>query len=207
MSELCQELHFLANKLKFHRFPFDSKSLPLNGIYLLFEDGELAHGANRIVRIGTHTGANQLPSRLKQHFLMENKDRSIFRKHIGRSLLNRDHDPFIEQWELDITTNEAKQKYSKLLDFEKLKSTEKMVTEYIQAHFQFVVKEISEKEMRLHLEAKIISTVSWCKECCPSSIWLGLNSPNQKIRESGLWNVNELYKEPIDEKELRSLFQ
>jgi len=28
----------------------------------------------------------------------ENKDRSIFRKNIGRALLNKDNDPFIEQW-------------------------------------------------------------------------------------------------------------
>ena len=56
---------------------------------VLFETGELAHGADRIVWVGTHTGSNEMPSRLKQHFLKENKDRSIFRKNIGRALLNR----------------------------------------------------------------------------------------------------------------------
>jgi hypothetical protein len=70
--------------------------------------GELAHGTNRIVRIGTHTGNDQLRSRLKQHFLIENKDRSIFRKNIGRALLNKDHDPFLGQWELDLTSRQAK---------------------------------------------------------------------------------------------------
>ena len=39
---------------------------------------------DRIVRIGTHTGENQLRSRLMQHFVKENKNRSIFRKNIGR---------------------------------------------------------------------------------------------------------------------------
>jgi hypothetical protein len=35
---------------------------------------------------------------LKEHFVNENKDRSIFRKNIGRALLNKDNDYFIEQW-------------------------------------------------------------------------------------------------------------
>ena len=68
-------------------------NVPLNGIYLLYERGELGHGADRIVRVGTHTGKNQLVSRLKQHFVHENKDRSIFRKNIGRAILNRQQDP------------------------------------------------------------------------------------------------------------------
>jgi len=35
-----------------------------------------------------------MPSRLLQHFVMENKDRSIFRKNIGRALLARAGDPY-----------------------------------------------------------------------------------------------------------------
>jgi hypothetical protein len=63
---------------------------------------------SRIVRIGTHTGANQLCSRLKQHFLNEMKDRSIFRKNIGRCLLKQANDPFLEFWELDLTSHAAR---------------------------------------------------------------------------------------------------
>ena len=95
----CEALHEWANSLPALRFPFDEHAIPLNGIYILFEQGEVAHGAKRIVRVGTHTGANQLRSRLRQHFLVENKDRSIFRKNIGRALLHRDHDPFLETWD------------------------------------------------------------------------------------------------------------
>ncbi len=54
--------------------------MPANSIYILFKQGEFSHGVDRIVRVGTHTGANQLASCLKQHFLLENKDRIIFRK-------------------------------------------------------------------------------------------------------------------------------
>lgn len=96
MSNECKQLHDLFNSLKIHKFPFNEKEIPLNGIYILFQKGETAHGTNRIVRIGTHTGKNQLISRLKQHFINENKDRSIFRKNIGRCLLNKSKDSYLE---------------------------------------------------------------------------------------------------------------
>jgi hypothetical protein len=83
MTNFCEELHKIFNTLKRFSFPFDDTNIPLNGIYILFQKEEMAHGADRIVRIGTHTGKNQLHSRLKQHFINENKDRSIFRKNIG----------------------------------------------------------------------------------------------------------------------------
>ena len=101
MSDLCRKLHRLFEQRPHSRFPFVTERIPRNGIYVLFECGELAHDTERIVRVGTHTGDDQLGSRLEQHFFRENKDRSIFRKNIGRALLSRDHDPFLEQWELD----------------------------------------------------------------------------------------------------------
>jgi hypothetical protein len=163
----------------------------------LFEKGETAHGGDRIVRVGTHTGQGQLPSRLRQHFLNENKDRSIFRKNIGRCLLSRDSDPFLEHWEMDLTTRAAKDKYRNLIDADKLKMVESRISEYIRQRFAFVVLPVEEKEGRLRLESKMVSTVSLCEDCSPSADWLGSFSPKQKIRESGLWQVNELYKEPL----------
>ena len=53
---------------------------------------------DRIVRIGTHRGDNNLYNRLKEHFINENKDRSIFRKNIGRALLNKNQDSYLEIW-------------------------------------------------------------------------------------------------------------
>ena len=81
-GKYCEEIHRLFNSLKRYRFPCVPEEIPLNGIYILFQKGEKAHGVDRIVRIGTHTGLNQLRSRLWQHFINENKDRSIFRKNI-----------------------------------------------------------------------------------------------------------------------------
>lgn len=197
MASDCEKLHKLTNALQVFEFSFEDGNIPLNGIYILFEKGESAHGAMRIVRVGTHTGQNQMRSRLKQHFITENKDRSIFRKNIGRCILNKAKDPFLEKWELDLTSKKSKDKYSSLIDIEKQKKVEKRVTKYLQDNFSFVVLAIENKEDRLKLESRIISTVSLCNECKPSKNWLGLYSPKKKIRESGLWLVNELYKKPL----------
>ncbi len=76
---------------------------------------------------------------------------------------------------------------------------EMRVTDYIQNNFSFFVFRVDDKASRLQLESKIISTVSLCNECVPTEKWLGLHSPKEKIREHGLWLVNELCKEPLTE--------
>ncbi len=205
MSSACQELHVWIRGLPIFAFPFDSELLPLDGVYLLFEKDETGHGGNRVVRVGTHTGEGQLISRIKQHFLHENKDRSIFRKNIGRSLLSQRHDPFLSSWEVDLTTKVAREKHPDI-DVPRQLAIEKEVTQYIQEHFSFVVISIVDKAERLRLESKLISTVSLCDECRPSENWLGHFSPKEKIRTSGLWLVNELYKEPLSLQELEVLY-
>lgn len=197
----CGELHQLLRGQKRYSFPFAEKELPLDGIYLLFEQGEEGHGGERIVRVGTHTGQGQLRSRLKQHFLQENKDRSIFRKNIGRCILFRD--PFREVWECDRTPKTRRDLTSE--ELRKQREVEKQVSQYIQKNFTFVVIPIESKEQRLLLESKIISTISLCKECSPSRTWFGLRSPKEKIRTSGLWLVNELGKIPLSEEDMEKL--
>jgi len=217
MSENCHKIHRGFNSLPRLRFPFDEEKSPLNGIYILFEKGESAHSTDRIVRIGTHTGNNQLRSRLLEHFLNENKDRSIFRKNIGRALLNKDKDSFLEQWEIDLTKKNAKELHSNSVDFIKQKETEKRVTRYIQDNFSFVVFQVDDKDKRLEIESKIISTVSLCDECKHSQNWSGFYCPNEKlqsdrtyknclkIRESGLWNVQKLWKTPLSDEDMIEL--
>ena len=205
MNENCRKIHELFNRMKRFSFPFNENEIPENGIYILFEKNEKAHGGDRVVRVGTHTGDSQLRSRLFQHFINENKDRSIFRKNIGRAILNKRKDPFLKQWELDLTTKEAKDKLLNSVNLEKQKQIEKEVTEYIQNNFSFIVFPIEDKKKRLEIESKIISTISLCDECKPSENWFGLFSPKEKIRKSGLWLVNELYKEPLNEKDLIKL--
>jgi len=205
MNNICGFLHELFLNGKRLRFPDGFTSAPSNGIYLLFEHGEQGHGADRIVRVGTHTGKNQLVSRLRQHFVNENKDRSIFRKNIGRAMLHRERDPFLEDWEIDLTTRKARKLYEERIDTEKKQDIERQVSKYIQKNFSVIVFSEPDKFRRLKLESKIISTVSWCDTCAPSEKWLGLHSPKKKIRESGLWLVNGLYKESLSDQEFDDL--
>ncbi|OEF98819.1 hypothetical protein BHF71_10325 [Vulcanibacillus modesticaldus] len=201
MNKRCADLHYIFNNLNRFYFPFNEQLIPQNGIYILFEKGERCNGLDRIVRIGTHTGNNQLRSRLIQHFIDENKDRSIFRKNIGRALLNMRNDDYLKVWELDLTSKKNKQKYNSLVDKDYQNKIEIEVSKIIQDNFSFVVFEENDKENRLFLESKIIAEISKCSNCKPSSNWLGKYSTKEKIRESGLWQVNNLYKKGFSEQE------
>jgi len=207
MSEICKDIHELFGKQKIFKFPINDKDIPLNGIYILFQKQELGHNKDRIVRVGTHTGNNQLKSRLNQHFINENKDRSIFRKNIGRCLLNKNEDSYLKIWDLDLTSKINKDKYKNLINEKHQNKIEKEVTKYLQDNFYFCVIKVDNKEERLSLESKIISTISSCKECNPSKNWLGLFSPKEKIRNSGLWLVNELYKEQLNKQDYKRLIE
>ncbi|UZQ49969.1 hypothetical protein [Clostridium kluyveri] len=205
MNISCNDVHSFFNRMKRFYFPYDPSEIPQNGIYVLFEQGEKAHNGDRIVRIGTHTGNNQLQSRLKQHFINENKDRSIFRKNIGRCILDKRKDEYLKIWELDLTTRQRKTNYLHLIDKDYQQKIEREVSKYIQSNFSFCVIPLEKKEKRLKFESKLISTISLCKDCYASENWLGLNSTKKKIRESGLWLVNELYKEPLLKSEFAEL--
>ncbi len=207
MSNKCCELHKIFNSMKRLRFPLEKTLIPSNGIYILFEEGEKGHDTDRIVRVGTHTGDGQLFSRLKQHFEINNKDRSIFRKNIGRAILTKENDQYIEKWELDLTTSENKKKFSPLIDIEYQNKIENKVSKIIQEKFSFIVFEVNEKSERLILESRIISEISNCDKCSPSNSWLGNYSPKLKIRKSGLWLVNELYKKGFDDDEFQLLLK
>ncbi len=205
ISAACTNVHLFFNKL--HRFsiPFDANDIPQNGLYVVFEKVEQGHGKDRIVRIGTHTGNNQLRSRLEQHFLTENKDRSIFRKNIGRCLLNKLEDPFLKWWEIDLTSRDARKRHSAHIDKEKLQQTEQEVTKHMQGQFSFAVISVETMIERLLIESRIIATIAACAECKPSDNWLGSFSPNEKIRTKGLWLVNGLAAKPLREKEVNLL--
>ena len=205
MSKHCESLHKLFNNLPRFYFPFDKTKIPLNGIYILFENGETDHGLDRIVRIGAHTGANQLRSRLTQHYILENKDRSIFRKNIGRAILSKRNDPYLKIWQIDFTTRNKRDEFGRLVNHSYQSQVESEVSKHIQDNFSFCVFEVNEKDKRLELESKLISTVSSCSQCRPSNNWLGNYSPVEKIITSGLWQVNELYGLPFSSDEINNL--
>jgi hypothetical protein len=205
MSAACQFLHERLVKLPRLRAGFDPRTLPGNGLYFLFENEEAAHGGERIVRVGTHTGENNLPKRLNEHLYTPNKDRSIFRKHVGRCILSQRNDPFLEAWEIDLTTKKAREKSGHLVDKQRWAEVEKEVSRYINENFSFVVLKITEKESRMRAEMDLLGSVAQCTECRASGHWLGLHHPNRAIRESGLWNIRGLDSAPISFDEAAAL--
>ncbi|RLI76516.1 hypothetical protein DRP04_12580 [Archaeoglobales archaeon] len=219
MSKKCRWLHEALEVLPLIRYPFKLDMLPKNGIYFFYEDGEFwGHNGDllRIVRIGTHRSDN-FRNRIAEHFLFkENKmnfdknrpkpsDRSIFRKNIGRALLNRDNDSYLEIWEIDFLPKENRIKYGHLRDIEKEKLVESRITEILRKKFSFRFIIIEREEERIGtkgLESKLIGTVARCKKCRPSESWLGRYSPVQEIRNSGLWLKQHLNASEIDEKDM-----
>ena len=207
MSKICLNLHEILNKLPRYYFPLDKNKIFKNGIYILFEKGEEGHKLDRIVRIGTHRGNNNLYNRLKEHFINENKDRSIFRKNIGRAILNKEKDPYLSIWEIDFQEKKNQELYKEKLNVTKQQEIEKLVSKYIQNNLSFIIIEIPNKDLRLFYESKLISTVSLCTECMRSDNWLGNYSPKEKIVKSGLWLVNELYKAPFSPEEFKDFIK
>ena len=89
------QLHRLFQQIPRLKFPFSEDKIPSNGIYTRCEIGEVAHGTERIVRIGTHTGNDH-----------DDQLASIFRA--ARYLQRRDEDkenkrdlPQVNQAELE----------------------------------------------------------------------------------------------------------
>ena len=203
MSLISVQLHEIFNSLKRYHYPFNDsfKEILLNGIYIKFENGETYKDFDRIVRIGTDTGQNQLQSRLKQHFEIENHRRSIFRHNIGRSILNKENSDYLKKWDLPFTSSEEKKRNLSLLDFEFEKKIEQKVSRYIQSNFSFCVIEINTKSERLFWESKLISTIAQTKDIKASQNWLGNYSPKKTIRDFGLWQIQAIKKVPMNENE------
>ncbi len=203
-EEFCARLHVEVRRLETCSFPACKERLPLNGVYFLFEKGERGHGGPRIVRIGSHTGVGKLPSRMAEH-MTKNKDRSIFRKNIGRALLNRANDPFLRQWNWDLTKREKRVRYGPLLDTVRQEAVETEVLRYIVDNFTFAVFCIDDKSARLDFEKHAIATVAQCAQCGPSEAWLGNSSPLDSVRVSGLWQKQHLQGENLAPEEFEWL--
>ena len=145
MSELCEWLHGQLEQLPSVKFPFRLEQLPRNGIYFFYENNEIwGHNGNkpRVVRIGTHRDGN-FRSRIKEHYLLEESkmkfdrknskpsDRSIFRKNIGRTILNRDKDDYIQIWEIDFTSRRNRELLGYKRNIDKERSIESTITKIL----------------------------------------------------------------------------
>lgn len=133
VTSSCEWLHRQLENLPIFKYPFSLEDLPSNGIYFFYEKGEIwGHNGNqpRIVRIGTHKD-NNFRSRINDHYLFNErkmnfnemkpapKDRSIFRKNLGRALLNKENDEYLKIWNIDFTPRSNREVYGHLRDIEK----------------------------------------------------------------------------------------
>jgi len=212
-------LHEQLEQVPIIKFPFKVEQLPENGIYFFYEKDEIwGHDGNkpRIVRIGTSKDGN-FRSRIKEHYLLDeskmnfdqNKskpsDKSIFRKNIGRVLLNKDKDDYLKIWNINFTTKKNREEYRDRRDIPKEKKIELEITRILRENFSFrfiIVGKQIERMGSKGLEKRLIGTIANCKLCKPSNNWLGKYSPKKQIKESGLWLVQHLKASGINENDL-----
>ena len=135
-------------------------NFPDDGIYLMFEAGEINQFGSRVVRIGINT-TGSLAARLNKH-INGNNGNSIFRRHLFRIL-----------------------------------GSDEQVTDHIQKKISFcIIRGPRGLENRRMIEKELIGTfsnyLSDCNDCRPSFVWLGRESQNLRIKNSGLWNVHHV---------------
>jgi hypothetical protein len=183
---VCELLHHGIWKLPRYRIE-EIHCMPSNG--------------DRIVRIGSHTGEGNLSSRLREH-MTQNKDRSIFRKHVGRALLARDSDPYLAVWNLDFTSRKLRESKGHLVNALKQAAIEDAVSDYI-SRFSVSVLPMRSPEEACRLERLCIRTAHSCGLCGPSPHWLGMFA-DTRIARSGLWQVMHLKRNGLKPDELRS---
>ena len=194
-ASICYKLHRLFNAMP--RFKWDTINMVGfdNGIYIIFENGETYHGMDRVVRVGTHRSNGRLRGRLKDHFFTENNDGSIFRKNIGRAMLNKNKMPYLRVWtksssRSDINYNAAFQN-----------KVEKQVTQYMRDYFSFVCIPVETNAERSRLEMGIIATLNKAEDFSASPGWRGKYSSEYEIAQSGLWLKDGLEDTPLSENE------
>ena len=218
MSQQCAWLHAALLELPllcWKRFEseLEFSVLSKEGIYFFYELGEVQSHAvpeQRIVRIGTHRKTTTVESRMSDHLPEGNRliafdadkpkpsDRSIFRKNIGRVILYQDNDDYRSIWDKDFTLIKNRDEWGSFRNIEKEQELEHQITQIIRSRFSFRFIIVESAERRKELEKRLIGTVAECRGCGPSDGWLGNSSPIEKIRASGLWQVQHLNSDGID---------
>lgn len=131
------KLHLLARALPHFDHMFQTTDIPRNGIYIMFETGELIghpeFEGDRIVRIGTHQVDDRLPRRLRQHY-RGNKRASVLRRHVSSAMSMPDG----------------------LLP----KDAEALLSGAIADRFSFACIAVPEKSERMHLERSLIAQLA-----------------------------------------------
>lgn len=178
-----------------------AEELPKQGVYFFFDDSEPTKYSGRVprlVRIGTHgvsagsvaTLRNRLRTHLGTRAGAGNHRASVFRLHVGRAIIERDHlSEEFRDWGKGQSAPKAIIEHEARL--------EAMVSEYIgslRVLFIPVLDAAGTGSMRATIERQFISmfTESLCVIEESSPTWLGRFSDKPSIRNSGLWNVRDV---------------
>ena len=182
-------------------------SWPERGVYFFFEDGEDRSDSGsgpRVVRVGTHAlkagSRTTLGRRLRQHRGVErsgggNHRASIFRLLVGAALIEEEDGLECPTWGL---------RSSAQRDFRAAElPLERAVSDHIRAMTVLCVPvdDASGPESRRgYLERNAIALLSdYSRDPLdpPSTRWLGLSCPRERVQRSGLWN-NRHVDEPCN---------
>ena len=195
-------LQRLEDRLGGKRLLFDCDGRmgwPSRGIYFFFENNEMRSNSDqmRVVRIGTHAvsrgSKSTLWSRLRTHRGtargLGNHRGSIFRLHAGHAIMARENISQCPHW--GVGANAPKS----IKDSER--DVERKVSSYLGAMgvlWLNVPDEPGPSSQRAYLEKNLIGLLTTHVEQVdpPSSNWLGLSSPQERIRCSGLWNLDHV---------------
>ena len=181
-----------------YSFSEDLNRLPGKGVEFYFEEGEFRTKSNklRVVRIGA---SKKIINRLSNRHMGNNAEKSIFRKHIGRALLN-------EQEGLQDLNYENISNFNidSLID-------ENEVSKYLRFNIRFLILRVNDKSTRKFIKNTAISLLS--NYSTPNQVnpptdeWLGNDSidtdgyPYLEIRNSGLWNKKHVKSTNVNRQE------
>ncbi len=138
------------------------------------------------------------------------RERSIFRKNIGRALLNQRKDPYLRIWEIDFTSHRAREEFAHLRDIPKEKALEAEITSRLRSKFSFKAIEFTGQAQRMGkegMEAVLIGTLAKCPTCQPSTNWLGRHSPKPEIAGGKLWLIQHLDANVINEQDKATILK
>lgn len=174
-NDLCKAVHNAIRALPRISYPFDRRDLPRDGIYFFFEAGEGdGHtGDERIVRVGTHKNGN-FRSRLSEHYLLGKgldvkadrpapKDRSIFRKNLGRAWICKQGIEYLDVWNIDFTSSRKRQEHGHRRDTVIEHTVETEVTALLRSDFSFAWVQVADEVERIGtggLEGRLIGALA-----------------------------------------------
>jgi 5'-3' exonuclease len=175
-----------------------SLTWPRRGVYFLLEPDEFRSSSSerRVTRVGTHAvsrgSKSTLWGRLRTHKGLSDGGgshrSSVLRLHVGAAMMSRSgRGGDYPRWGLDQTATSAVRSSEADLERE--------VSRYIggmEVLFLSVDDEPGPHSDRAYIERNLLALLGTIGAQIdpPSLAWLGLQSPQGKIRSSGLWNVN-----------------